>query len=192
MNARVGVVVVHFGSPQPTRRCVASVLGDPSPVERLLVVVDNSGNLPELANAVLLRCPDNPGFGEGANRGIRLLADRGVPAVVVLNHDVEIMPGFFSSVVRHVQREGVGAVGGPLFFPDGRRLWAAGGAVLWPLGTVRQFRSLRRAWRARPVGFLPGAALGLRWDAFWQVGGFDPRFFVYHEDLDLCLRLRRA
>lgn len=190
--ARVGVVIVHYGGAGPTLRCLRSVLQDPSPVERRIVVVDNSNNLSPLEGGEVLSCPDNPGFGEGVNRGVRFLAEAAGDAVVALNHDVEVLPGFLDAALHTLARPGVGAAGGPLFFPDGRTLWSAGGAVLWPLGVVIQYRSLGRVWRSRAVGFLPGAALAFRWEAFQEVGGFDPRFFMYHEDLDLCLRLRRA
>lgn len=188
---RAGVVIVHYGDAEPTRRCLRSVLEDPSPVDRRVVVVDNSRNLPALDGAQVLSCPDNPGFGEGVNRGAHFLGGDAGQVLVALNHDVELLPGFLDAAVRNLQRPKVGAVGGPLFFPDGRSLWSAGGVVLWPLGVVKQYRSLARAWRSRAVGFLPGAALAFRWEAFFQVGGFDPRYFMYHEDLDLCLRLRR-
>ncbi len=190
--ARVGVVIVHYGDAEPTRRCLRSVWEDPSPVDRRVVVVDNSRNLPALDGADVLPFSDNPGFGEGVNRGARFLGGDSGHVLVALNHDVELLPGFLEAAVRNLERPKVGAVGGPLFFPDGRSLWSAGGAVLWPLGVVMQYRSLARAWRSRPVGFLPGAALAFRWEAFSRVGGFDPRYFMYHEDLDLCLRLRRA
>ncbi|GBC79688.1 N-acetylglucosaminyl-diphospho-decaprenol L-rhamnosyltransferase [bacterium HR09] len=190
--ARVGVVIVHYGDAEPTRRCLRSVWEDPSPVDRRVVVVDNSRNLPALDGADVLQFSDNPGFGEGVNRGARFLGGDSGHVLVALNHDVELLPGFLEAAVRNLERPKVGAVGGPLFFPDGRSLWSAGGAVLWPLGVVMQYRSLARAWRSRPVGFLPGAALAFRWEAFSRVGGFDPRYFMYHEDLDLCLRLRRA
>lgn len=190
--ARIGVVVVHFGDPEPTGRCLRSLWQDPSPVERRIVVVDNSHNLPPLEGAEVICFGDNPGFGEGVNRGARYLGEDGGYPIVALNHDVEVLPGFLAAAVRSLARLGVGAAGGPLFLPDGRMLWSAGGAVLWPLGVVLQYRSLAKAWRSRPVGFLPGAALAFRWEAFQDVGGFDPSFFMYHEDLDLCLRLRRA
>lgn len=188
----LGVVVVHYGSPESTVRCVRSILNDPSPVHREVVVVDNSNNFATSLGVQILPSPDNPGFGEGANRGIRALAAKGLHNYVVLNHDVEILPGFLHAVVMSFQMDRVGAVGGPLYFPDRRTLWSAGGFLLWPLGVVIQHSSYRWVWRAREVGFLPGAALALRGSAFASVGGFDPRFFLYHEDLDICLRLRRA
>lgn len=187
----LGVVVVHYGSRESTVRCVQSVLSDPSPVHREVVVVDNSNNFDTFLGVQRLPYPDNPGFGEGANRGIRALAAKGVEDFVVLNHDVEILPGFLHAVAVSFQLDRVGAVGGPLYFPDRRTLWSAGGFIFWPLGVVIQHSSYRWAWRAREVGFLPGAALALKGSAFASVGGFDPRFFLYHEDLDLCLRLRR-
>lgn len=192
MTGKASVVIVHFGDPGPTRRCIRSLVEDPSPVARRILVVDNSGNFPGADGAEVLPSPDNPGFGEGVNRGARVLAQDPGDALVALNHDVEVLPGFLGAVLRNLQRPGVGAVAGPLFLADGKTLWSCGGWVFWPLGVVVQVRSLRRAWRSRVVGFLPGAALALRWQAFHGIGGFDPRFFMYHEDLDLCLRLRRA
>lgn len=192
MAKRLGVVVVHFGAPELTRRCVDAVQADPSPVQRVVVVVDNSGNLGQLEGAKVLASPDNPGFGEGANRGARWLVANGCGDLVVLNNDVKVLPGFLDAATEHLRRPGIGAVGGPLYLPDGRTLWSAGGAVLWPLGVVVQHRSYRWAWKSREVGFLPGAALAVRGEAFFGLGGFDGRFFLYHEDLDLCLRLRRA
>jgi GT2 family glycosyltransferase len=46
--------------------------------------------------------------------------------------------------------------------------------------------------RPRPVPWVLGAALALRREAFDAVGGFDPGFFLYAEEVDLCYRLRQA
>lgn len=196
----VGVVVVHHGDASPTRRCVESVLADPSSVRRAVVVVDHSGNLDSgsLPDGVhRLNRPDNPGFGGGAASGVEALdraADETLPvAYVVLNHDVELLAGYLEAAARAVATPGVGAAAGPLHreAADGP-LWYAGGGVRWLTGTVRQSRSPDDASRERDVGFLPGAALAVSPTAWHRVGGFDPRIFLYHEDLDLCLRLRRA
>lgn len=195
MEPRAGVVVVHYGPAEPTVACVRSIVADPSPVARSIVVVDNSGDLDAaaVAPAVVVSCPDNPGFGAGANRGVAALAGQQVGVIVVLNHDVEIQPGFLAAAAAAVDRAGVGAAGGPLYLDDGRgALWYAGGGVSFATGTVWQSRSRRAARRRRAVGFIPGAAVALAPAAWERVRGFDPEFFLYNEDLDLCLRLRRA
>lgn len=190
----LGVVVVHFGDPAPTRRCLASVVGDPSGVKRKVVLVDNSDSFAgsPVEGVSLVSCPENPGFGGGANRGAAALDIASLVGVVVLNHDVEIVPGFLDAAAAAIKQPGVGAAAGPLFLDsDHRRLWYAGGSVNWLTGTVRQRRTAEDAERPRTVGFLPGAAVAVAAAAWRECGGFDSRFFLYHEDLDLCLRLRR-
>lgn len=198
--AALGVVVVTYKDPGPTRRCLAALAADHSPAPRAVVVVDNSpGPRPCLDPAELdpgvrlLHHPDNPGFGAGANRGVEALqSDDALRGFVILNHDVEVLPGFIGATAAALE-PGVGAVAGPLYLdrPDGP-LWYAGGGFRRLTGTVWQSHSPADAGRAREVGFLPGAALGVSAAAWRQTGGFDPHFFLYHEDLDLCLRLRRA
>lgn len=189
----VGVVVVHFGDPASTRQCVASVAADPSPVRRRVVVVDNSGTYDEpIADEHVLPLSHNPGFGAGANAGVAALGDGEYGGLVILNHDVELLPGYLAAVGAELAKEGTGAAAGPLYLDHaGGRLWYAGGGVNFVFGTVRQSHSPRLAKRARQVGFIPGAAMAIAPRAWRELGGFDPEFFLYNEDVDLCLRLRR-
>ncbi|MCB1055857.1 MAG: glycosyltransferase family 2 protein [Acidobacteria bacterium] len=197
----VRVVVVHHGDPAPTFAAIDAVLADTSSSQRRLVVVDNSGTLDpsRLPRGVLyLACPDNPGFGAAVHRGLELLAGHG--PILALNHDVRVEPGFLDASVAALEapdptgRGGrVGAAAGPLYLDrPGGRLWYAGGRVRWLTGTVVQNRDPGAAGRERDVGFLPGAALVVAAEAWGSVGGFDPSIFLYHEDVDLSLRLRRA
>lgn len=198
----LGVVVVHYGRPEPTVRCIRSITGGgatPPPV----VLIDNgpagraeglASGLPTGLDLEVLPCFDNPGFGGGANRGVEVLSRRkDLEGWVVLNHDVELLPGFLEAAARALGRPGVGAAGGPIHLggPDGP-LWYAGGRFRRLTGTVVQSRSPADAERAHEVGFIPGTAIAVSRQAWQDVGGFDPAFFLYHEDLDLCLRLRRA
>ena len=192
----VAVAVVHYGDPAPTRGCLAAVAGDPSAVGRRIALVDNSADFPPgdlLPGTLHLPCPDNPGFGAGANRGLAALrADAAMDALVVLNHDVEILPGFLASAVEALG-PGVGAAAGPVWADRARsELWSAGGALRRWTGTVVQSRDPRDAVTPRDVGFLPGAVFAAAPRAWDQVGGFDESIFLYHEDVDLSLRLRRA
>lgn len=190
----VGIVIVHYGEPQPTAACLAALRADRSACRRRIVVVDNAGDLADdvAAGAAVVRPGRNLGFGAGANAGVALLDRAASDTVVVLNNDVEVVDGFLAAAVAAVAEPGVGAAGGPLWLgrPAGA-LWYAGGGVSWLTGTVRQSHSPVAAQRPRDVGFIPGAALAFRGDAWRQVAGFDPTYFLYHEDLDLCLRLRR-
>jgi len=192
----IGVVIVHYGDLEFTTRAVSSVLDDPSAVNRALVVVDNAGNLPSRPfpqGVAVHPSTDNPGYGAGLNRGVHVLNGNGsFRGYLCLNNDVTLLPGFLDAASAALAEDNTGAVGGPTYRdPERTRIWYAGGTVNFALGTVRHDKSPEAAARQRTVGFIPGAAIAVNARAWQQVGGFDERFFLYHEDLDLCLRLRR-
>jgi N-acetylglucosaminyl-diphospho-decaprenol L-rhamnosyltransferase len=190
----VGVVVVHFGDPAPTATCVRTLREDASSCARRIVVVDNSGTLSAdaLPGAEVLNAGGNLGFGAGANFGVRHLGAGPWEALVIFNHDVEVADGYLDAACEALAEDGVGAAAGPLYLDrPGGALWYAGGSVCFLTGTVRQSTSGALARRPRTVGFFPGAALAIRQQAWDDVGGFDPGYFLYNEDVDLCLRLRR-
>jgi GT2 family glycosyltransferase len=110
---------------------------------------------------------------------------------VALNNDAVLAAGFLDAAAAALE-VGVGAAGGPIRDPERGSLWYAGGRVSFLTGTVRQQRSERAAARPRDVGFIPATAMALAPAAWRELDGFDPRYFLYNEDLDLCLRLRRA
>ena len=196
MDPLAGIVVVHFGDPESTLRCLASVSEDPSKVERRIAVVDNSGNFDARRcdpGVTVVSCPDNPGYGAGANTGLAEI-DRGRDCTlyVVLNNDTTICPGFLTAAAKALE-VGVGAAGGPVRdATDQSRLWYTGGGINFATGTVWQRRTEAASKRRRDVGFIPATAIAVLPAAWWEVGGFDPRFFLYNEDVDLCLRLRRT
>lgn len=196
MDPLAGIVIVHYGEVDPTIRCTASVLGDPSSLRRRIIVVDNSGNLDHdalVSGVEVLRRPDNPGFGAAINAGVASLGTSDETSfVVVLNNDAVLGRGFLDAAADALE-VGVGAAGGPI--RDGletARLWYAGGTVNFLTGTAYQQRSANAAERARDVGYIPATAMAISRAAWKEIGGFDERYFLYNEDLDLCLRLRRT
>jgi N-acetylglucosaminyl-diphospho-decaprenol L-rhamnosyltransferase len=154
----------------------------------------------------LLRIGENVGYGTAANRGVAELGDE-VGWVVVANPDLVFGPGSLDELLAVAARWPRAGALGPLIrgadghvYPSARLLPSLGrGAGHAALGTVWPDNPWTRSYRqedAEPVertaGWLSGSCLLLRRTAFDSVDGFDPRYFMYFEDVDLGDRLNRA
>jgi GT2 family glycosyltransferase len=206
------VVIVAWKAPDLLAACLSSVARDPA--VREVIVVDNApggglaGLLRDLHPLVrLLEMETNQGFAGGCNRG--LAAASGDP-VLLLNPDVEARPGAIARLVEALaRRPEAGAVGGLLVDRQGTPQPAYRPGVpptpLSLLGDVlipRLPARLRRPGQTpaaashaapREVERLAGACLMVRRRAFESLGGFDERFWpAWFEDVDLCVRMRRA
>ncbi len=148
----------------------------------------------------------NLGYGSAVNRAVAELGDVD-EWIVVANPDVQWGPGSIDALLDAAARWPRAATLGPLIhdpdgsvYPSARELpsLVRGGmhAVLGPLWKKNPWSAAYRQERLepseRPVGWLSGSCLLVRRAAFEQIGGFDERYFMYMEDVDLGDRLGRA
>ncbi|MGY1857872.1 glycosyltransferase family 2 protein [Modestobacter sp. SYSU DS0290] len=178
------------------------------PVEVVLADNGSTDGVPERVAAAhphvrLLRTGGNVGYGAAVNAG---LADLTGGHALVVNPDVRFGPGSVDELLAVAGRWPRAAVVGPaIHTPDGELYPSArdlprvstgvGHALLgrfWPGNpwTVR-YRRERESPRERPAGWLSGACALVDVRAFHAVGGFDPGYFMYFEDVDLAERLGR-
>ena len=179
------------------------------PVEVVLADNGSTDGAPERAVARhphvrLLPTGGNVGYGAAANAGLAGLASG---YAIVANPDLRFEPGSIDALLDVAGRWPRAATVGPAIrTPDGdlypsardlpRLSTGAGHALLgwaWPSNPwTARYRREREAPRERPAGWLSGSCLLVDLEAFWSVGGFDPGYFMYFEDVDLAARLSRA
>jgi N-acetylglucosaminyl-diphospho-decaprenol L-rhamnosyltransferase len=204
-------VVVNFEAGPLLLDCVRSLLADESAGTPEVVVVDNGsidGSVASLRRALpdvtVIDSGGNAGYAAAANRGI---AATSAPVIAVANPDLVVEPGTAGALLGRLGAEpDLAAVGPALHNPDGSQypsarahvstVDAVGHAVLgrmFPRNRfTRRYRQLDAAWaRPRDVDWVSGAFVFLRRSALESVGGWDERYFMYMEDVDLCWRLRR-
>jgi N-acetylglucosaminyl-diphospho-decaprenol L-rhamnosyltransferase len=143
----------------------------------------------------------NVGYGAAANAG---LADRRSGWALVANPDICFEPDAVDELLAAAGRWPRAATVGPAIrSPDGRLYPSArdlpslstgiGHALLgwiWPSNPwTARYRREREAPRERPAGWLSGSCFLVDLEAFHSVGGFDPGYFMYFEDVDLAARL---
>jgi N-acetylglucosaminyl-diphospho-decaprenol L-rhamnosyltransferase len=210
----VDIVIVNWNSGDQLRECLASVR-ETTPLELLgrVVVVDNASTddsldgLDELGLPLgVLRNGENRGFGAACNQG----AARGrAPYLLFLNPDVRLYPDSLAAAAAWLQEhevEGFAIAGIQLVDESGdvqrtcARIPSVGNIMAGMVGLDRLLPErfpgvIMTEWSHEASGVVDhviGAFMLIRRSLFEQVGGFDERFFVYLEDLDLSQRVAMA
>jgi len=196
-EARVVVIILNWNGAPDTVQCVKQVqsLHDASSA---CLVVDNGSTDDSVAHirsahpdVPLLETGENLGFAGGCNAGIRVAMDADAEFVWLLNNDAFPMPGALSALVEVADSDpSVGAVGSVLRYmrdPEQVQTWGGGWHRPW-LGAGINWR---RPVPGALVTYLVGASLLLRTASLADIGLLDDGFFMYREDVDLCVRLRQ-
>lgn len=171
-----------------------------------LIAVDNasadngSEQLRALADArvIIERNPTNRGFAAASNQGIRLALDRGIPWVLILNNDTSFAPDFLQRLMARAGRGDAAVIAPRIVYKDApSRNWYAGGhfSPAWGFRATHEGEGRPDDPSAPPerwVSFAPGCCKLVASDLLRTHGMFDPDYFVYWEDTDLCWRWREA
>jgi GT2 family glycosyltransferase len=211
---RLSIIVVSYNTCEITLECLRSVRAETRTTPYELIVVDNAspdGSAEAIArefpDVTLFARGDNLGFG-GANNFAAGQA-RG-EFLLLLNPDTVVLDGAIDRLMAFAdERPAAGIWGGRTLFGDrslnpsscwrGMSLWGlfargAGLSTTFP-GNPLFNSDAYGGWRrdtVREVDTVSGCFLLIRRDLWERLGGFDPAFFMYGEEADLCLRARQA
>lgn len=196
-RVRASVVIVNWNAGPALSACLESLQAEAASLE--VILVDNASDDGSLAAAragrPALRVVEtgaNLGFAGGANRGAAVASG---DVVVFLNPDARVEPGAVKRLTDALLATTyAGIAGGGLVDADGR--WQPAAARFGPLrhlllDTTPGRLLARRRQLPYAVDWVYGTFMAVRRDLFRQLGGFDPAYFLYGEDMDLCHRAAR-
>ncbi len=212
MAPTLSIIIISYNTRQMTLECLASVYAETkTPFE--IIVVDNASS-DGSAEAIAEHYPDVHLIAENTNHGFAPAHDIALPHatapwLLLLNPDTVVTNGALDTLLAFAQvNPEAGIWGGRTLFADGTlnpsSCW--GRMTLW--STFARITGLNRVFRSselfnpetygtwlrdtvREVDIVVGCLFLMRradWDA---LGGFDPAFFMYGEEADLCLRARK-
>lgn len=216
---KVIISILHYNSNRDTLACLNSLMQAKYPgIEVATYVLDNASreklsiNISDYKkiNLKLMASNTNLGFTGGHNLIFSEIKDTEFDYFLLLNNDSLVESNFLLEMVKEASREGVGAIVPKIYFTSGREfhgerykdrekgkvIWYAGGRIDWD-NVMSVHRGVDEVDHGQydtieNVSFATGACLMIRREVLFKIGLFDQRYFLYYEDADLNVRIKKA
>lgn len=196
-SPKVTCIVLNWNGWKDTLECLHALQQCTYP-ELRIVVVDNGSTddsvlriCTSFTKVTLLKSDKNLGFAGGNNIGIRYALDHGSECVWLLNNDTKPAPDALSALVAKANAdEQIGAVASICYYADSPasvQVWGGARVNLWCLYSRNATKPKEDDW----FDALYGASMLIRCAALKDAGLLDPGFFLYCEETEFCLRLRK-
>lgn len=215
-KSRITAIILNWNDTADTLECVNSLKRLKGNFTLEIVVVDNASqpssikNLENLESVILLKNKSNLGYTGGNNVGIDYALKHNADYLWVLNPDLRADTYCLDALLTFAQSHPRGGIFSPkiYFYPGfeyhksrysksqiGKVVWYAGGTINWPVVLGRhlgvdevdsgQFSSPKQ------IDFATGASIFAPVDTFRTLKGFDNKYYLYLEDMDLSVRLTK-
>ena len=200
----VAVVIVNWNQRDLLLEAVESVVNS-SYADRKVIVVDNAsddGSVDAVRQAFqeveVIVNDSNLGFADGSNQGLESAVKEEIEYVLFLNNDATLDAEAVARLIDLLERKPEAGAAAPYIFYYDRRdvIWYGGGEVSLWRGRIGH-RFLRQKFiadkhKAGTTDYLTGCAFIARTEVLKSLGGFDASIYLYSEDVDLSLKLRKA
>jgi len=202
---KVGILILNWNGYDLTKECLDS-LKDLTYANYEIILLDNgskdgSGNRlkKEYPGVIHLSSDKNHGFAQGCNICAEEAFKRGADAIWLLNNDTVVEKDSLGELMRAAtSKKDVGAAGSMIYYhKTDKMIWFFGAEISWghsmrfvsPYGIRERDRG---EFNIRETDYLSGCSMLIKKQAWEKVGGLDPEYFSYGEEIDWCVRAGKA
>lgn len=193
---KIITIIVTFNSEKHIQKCVGSLLSQ-KPDQKIIIIDNNSQDntvgilkSADQKGVIVLENKKNIGFAAAVNQGLRY-AVKNFPEVdcfFLLNPDAWLEKDCLEKLVAgFAKNKSLGLLSPFIIDPSTKKLWFSGARIDWP-----RLRSIHTEYLILNTKYLSGCALLIKKEVIEKIGFFDERFFLYYEDADFSLRVRKA
>lgn len=216
---KTAVIILHYQNPVDTLDCLSSLTGDSrkdNPFHIYLVLNSYEEKFlksvkSEYGNVTVIENYDNGGYAQGNNKGIRRALEEGNEYFILLNNDTVVPKFSVSKLVESARKnEMAGLISPKIYFVRGyeyhkerytdegkeKVIWYAGGKIDW--NNVYAFHKgvdevdKGQYDKAHETDFATGCCMLLKKKTIEKTGLLDEKYFLYYEDVDYSLRVKRS
>lgn len=197
------IILVNYNGFEDTRNCLKSIKASSKSGQLpFVVLVDNASR--ESLNGIDEYYPhmeviynrENVGFGRANNQGIRWAQEHlDFSYLLLLNNDTLVTAGSFEAMIEAFELDNRIAISTCKTMYESKRdiVWYGGGEINYRRGwpSITDFNkpaTTEGADKSRYVSFASGCVMMFSAESIGKLKGFDDDFFMYCEDLELCLR----
>lgn len=214
MNKDLSVILVDFHSETETTKCLDS-LSQINFIDLCHVIVaqpEAEVNKVEKhkIKPIMIKRQENLGYAWAVNLGISEAIEAGCKYIVVMNNDVTVKPDFIQPLVNQLENNEVGLVSPKIYFSPNREFHheeyeaKERGKVIWYAGGIIDWKNIY-AWhwgvnevdhgqfeKTATTDFATGCCVAFRSELVDKIGLWDERYFLYLEDTDWSVRVKKA
>lgn len=200
----VFIILVNWNGKRETLECLASLKGI-SYKNHKIIVVDNASSdgsvetfRSQFQDVIVLPMHENFRFAGGNNAGMKFALEQGAEFLCLLNNDTTVDEDFLKHLVARLSSDAkIGMTAPRIYYHDEpNRIWFAGGEISMWTGTMRHsgIREIDNGQFSvsREIDYATGCCILTKREVVEKVGVLDESFFMYTEDADWSLRVRRA
>jgi GT2 family glycosyltransferase len=207
---KASIIIVNFNGKDDTTRCLSSLFRFLPDNEYQIIIVDNNSkddsveslksNYPKIE---IIERKENEGFGRANNTGAEIAAGK---YLFFLNNDTELISDILTPMTDFLNKNPEVGVVGPRILNSDLSFQLSSGkfpsilneyaARKWQIQSANnkhylKWKNKQEQFNTGKVDWVTGAALLIRRSIFEKIGGFDRHYFMYFEDSDLCLKVKR-